>query len=68
MAEQRDTRTSIWWLSGTLAILGAAIAVCAAMEFLTATLIVVSLSVIVTIRLGIVLAQADRKSASTNEI
>ncbi|WP_022869480.1 hypothetical protein [Yaniella halotolerans] len=67
MAEQRDTRTRIWWLSGTLAILGVAIALCAAMEFFTATLIVVGLAVVVTIRLGMVLSQADQHARKTDK-
>lgn len=68
MAEQRDTQTRIWWLSGTLAILGAAIALCAAVEFFTATLIAVGLGIVVTVRLGMVLAQADKKSTITDKI
>jgi len=60
MAKHDHRRTSIWWLSGILAILGAGIAIFAAMELLTVTLVVVALAVVVTILLGRVLAQADR--------
>lgn len=60
MAEQRDRRTRVWWLSGMLTILGAAIALFAAMEYLIATLIAVGLGVVVTVLLGMVLAQADK--------
>lgn len=67
MAEQRDTQTTIWWLSGTLAILGGAIALCAALEFFTATLIVVGLGIVVTVRLGMVLAQADKKPTTMDK-
>lgn len=60
MAEQHDRRTRIWWLSGILAILGVGIALFAAMEYFIATLIAVGLSVVVTVLLGMVLAQADK--------
>ena len=60
MAEQRHRRTSIWWLSGILAILGAVIALFAALEFLVVTLVAVGLALIATILLGAVLAQLDR--------
>lgn len=60
MAEQQQRRTRIWWLSGILAILGVCIALFATMEQLTATLIVIGLSAVVTVALGVVLAQADR--------
>lgn len=59
MVEQRRRRTRIWWLSGALAVLGACIALFAALEYLTATLITVGLGVVVTVLLGMVLAQAD---------
>ena len=60
MAEQHDKRTGIWWLSGVLAILGIGIAVFASMEYFIATLIAVGLSVVVTVLIGMVLAQADK--------
>lgn len=59
MAEQQRRRTRIWWLSGILAILGAGIALFAALEQLTGTLITVGLGVVVAVLLGKVLAEAD---------
>ena len=67
MAEQRDTQTRIWCLSGTLAILGAAIALCAAIGFFAASLIAVGLGLVVTVRLGMVLAQADKKPTTMDK-
>lgn len=60
MAEYHRRRTRIWWLSGILAILGAGIAIFAALEYFVVTLVVVGLAALVTILLGVVLAQADR--------
>ncbi|OAV61153.1 hypothetical protein [Enteractinococcus helveticum] len=60
MADQQRRRTRIWWLSGILAILGAGIAMFAAMELFVVTLVTVGLAVIVTILLGSVLAEADK--------
>lgn len=60
MAEYQRRRTRIWWLSGILAVLGACIAIFAAMEYLVITLVTVGLAVVVTVLLGAVLAQADR--------
>ena len=60
MADKQRRRTRIWWLSGILAILGAGIAMFAAMELLVVTLVFVGIAVIVTILLGAVLAEADK--------
>ena len=60
MAEYHQRRTRIWWLSGILAILGAGIAIFAALEYFVVTLVVVGMAALVTILLGVVLAQADR--------
>lgn len=60
MADQQRRRTRIWWLSGILAILGAGIAMFAAMELFVVTLATVGVAVIVTILLGSVLAEADK--------
>ena len=60
MADQQRRRTRIWWLSGILAILGAGIAMFAAMELYVVTLATVGVAVIVTILLGSVLAEADK--------
>ncbi|HJF15419.1 MAG TPA: hypothetical protein K8V32_11570 [Enteractinococcus helveticum] len=60
MPDQQRRRTRIWWLSGILAILGAGIAMFAAMELFVVTLVTVGLAVIVTILLGSVLAEADK--------
>ena len=59
MADQQRRRTRIWWLSGILAILGAGIAMFAALELFAVTLVTVGIAVIVTILLGMVLAEAD---------
>ena len=59
MAEQQRRRTRIWWLSGILAILGAGVAMFAAMGLFVITLVTVALAVIVTILLGWVLSEAD---------
>ena len=60
MTEDQRRRTRIWWLSGILAVLGAGIAIFAALEFFVTTLVTVGLAVVVTILLGAVLAQADK--------
>lgn len=60
MADQQRRRTRIWWLSGILAILGAGIAMFAAMELFVVTLATAGVAVIVTILLGSVLAEADK--------
>lgn len=62
MALQPNRRTRIWWLSGILATLGLLIAIFAALEYLVVTLTIVALAVVVTVALGAVLAQADRRS------
>lgn len=60
MTEYQRRRTRIWWLSGILAVLGAGIAIFAALEFFVTTLVTVGLAVVVTVLLGAVLAQADK--------
>ncbi|MDR7346253.1 hypothetical protein [Enteractinococcus fodinae] len=60
MTEYQRRRTRIWWLSGILAVLGAGIAIFAALEYFITTLVTVGLAVVVTILLGAVLAQADK--------
>ena len=60
MTEDQRRRTRIWWLSGILAVLGACIAIFAALEYFVTTLVTVGLAVVVTILLGAVLAQADK--------
>lgn len=60
MADQQRRRTRIWWLSGILAMLGACIAIFAALEFFVATMAAVAIAAVVTIMLGVVLAEADK--------
>ena len=60
MTEYQRRRTRIWWLSGILAVLGAGIAIFAALEYFVTTLVTVGLAVVVTVLLGAVLAQADK--------
>ncbi len=60
MAEPQRRRTRIWWLSGILAILGAGIAMFAALELLMVTLVAVGLALLVTVLLGAALAQSDK--------
>lgn len=60
MADYQRRRTSIWWLSGILAVLGTCIAIFAALDYFVVTLTTVGLAVVVTILLGAVLAQADQ--------
>ena len=59
MADQQRRRTRIWWLSGILTILGAGIAMFAAMELFVVTLVTVGIALLVTILLGATLAEAD---------
>lgn len=60
MAEQQRRRTRIWWLSGILAMLGVGIAIFAALGHFVSTLVTVAAAVVITVLLGVVLAQADR--------
>lgn len=60
MAEQQRRRTHIWWLSGSLAMLGVLIAIFAGLEYFILTLTTVALAVIITVLLGAVLARSDR--------
>ncbi len=60
MTEDQRRRTRIWWLSGILAVLGAGIAIFAALEYFVTTLVTVGFAVVVTVLLGAVLAQADK--------
>ena len=59
MAHQQRRRTRMWWLSGILAILGAGIAMFAAMELFVVTLVTVGVALVVTILLGAALAEMD---------
>ena len=52
MTEYHRRRTRIWWLSGILAVLGAGIAIFAALEYFVTTLVTVGLAVVVTVLLG----------------
>ena len=60
MTEDQRRRTRIWWLSGILAVLGAGIAIFAALEYFVTTLVTVGFAVVVPVLLGAVLAQADK--------
>lgn len=60
MPKQQRSRARIWWLSGILAGLGACIAVFASQEYFAITMMILALAVIVTVLLGIELAQRDR--------
>ncbi|NWN88270.1 MAG: hypothetical protein HLX51_06975 [Micrococcaceae bacterium] len=64
MAEPPRGRTTIWLLSGMLAVLGASIALLAAMEYFTATLVMVGLAALVTVGLGIVLSRRENHDRS----
>lgn len=60
MPEQQRSRARVWWLSGILAGMGACIAVFASQEYFGLTMMTLSAAVIVTVLLGIELAQRDR--------
>ncbi|HEY4536214.1 MAG TPA: hypothetical protein VIG71_09650 [Enteractinococcus sp.] len=60
MAGQQCRRPRIWWLSGILAILGAGIAIFAAMALFIVTLVTVGLALVITILLGATLAGSDQ--------
>lgn len=62
MGEQQRRRASASWLSGLLAVLGMGIAIFAAVEQFTATLVTVAVAVVATVPLGKVLAQRDGRT------
>ena len=64
MAEPQRRRTTIWLLSGVLAVLGASIAVLAALGYFTATLVVVGFAALVTVGLGVVLSRYEKHDRS----